>query len=504
MAYAFARRRIRWQSTAAVLAVLSLQLGACVDHTGPVLDRFRPGNAIPQALTVSTGRIASNAVYQVRKESGGSAYDPETNHTYITWNGPDMDIYVRAYHNGTATWSSPKLAKAWTHYAGGARWAYHNYSTMVLGPDGKLHIFQADHARALYEIVAPTAHSLTGNWIETRISSDRTAYPSVNVVGHSIYVFYVHDYSATPDTYRTLRFIRKTWSGTNWSAWSAPRTVIDTRRKMGTERGEGDLYDEVYQQSVSLFDDKLWITFNLAGGAESCPSNSDGHNCGAKDLYLVGLDVRNPSAPGNLYSVGGSNLGSTVTCVQLGDCPEFLRIGTGARVESFPADPQSSEWGLSHPVAFSMAGWLGTTNTYVIAYDLGREDGDHAIRLARFSNGTWKHMTVDQGKGLNLRDIAVRQGNAVELAYLTGAPVTLRARQILPSGGWPGTVTQVHADLRVPMNGTPKPDRVSFLQIAEGPAISGRALRMLGATFNFAARQTDYSGDWNVFGLYAR
>jgi hypothetical protein len=137
-----------------------LLLGACIDIAGP--GREPEISALPLALTAITGKIGGNAVYQVRKESGASAYDATDNTTYITYNGADMDIYVRAYHNTTSTWGPLTLAKPWTHYAGGVRWSYHNYSSMVLAADGKLHIFQADHGRALYEIVPPAAHSVEG------------------------------------------------------------------------------------------------------------------------------------------------------------------------------------------------------------------------------------------------------------------------------------------------------------------------------------------------------
>ena len=50
-------------------------------------------------------------------------------------------------------------------------------------------------------------------------------------------------------------------------------------------------------------------------------------------------------------------------------------------------------------------------------------------------------------------------------------------------------------------SGTPTPDRVSFLQIVTTQASSGKALKMFGTSFNFAARQTDYSGSWNGFVL---
>ena len=217
-----------------LLLAASLHLVACTDGAEPTPPTAGETGPISPALTATTSTVAGNATYQVRKESGASAYDASNNTTYITYNGPDMDIYVRAYDNGTSTWGPLKLARAWTHYAGGVQWAYHNYSVMVLGPDGKLHIFQADHGRALYEVVAPAAHSVAGTWTERRISSDDNAYPSVNLVGNSIYLVYVRDYSSTPDTYRTLRFIRNDWNGSAWSGWSAPRTIVDTRRMMGT------------------------------------------------------------------------------------------------------------------------------------------------------------------------------------------------------------------------------------------------------------------------------
>src|SRR5437868_3942021 len=205
----------RWQRALWLLGAGSLPFGACTDGAGP--DPEGVTKAVSQSVTATASRIAGNAVYQVRKESGASAYDATSNTSFITYNGPNMDIYVRAYDNAASTWGPLTLARRWTHYDCGVKWSYHNYSTMVLGPDGRLHVFQADHGHALYEIVAPGAHSIAGTWAEKQISSDYNAYPSVNVVGNSIYLVYVRDYSGTPDTYRTLRFIRKTWNGSAWS-----------------------------------------------------------------------------------------------------------------------------------------------------------------------------------------------------------------------------------------------------------------------------------------------
>lgn len=489
-------------SATLILSAGCLQLVACLHGVEPNQPSGETETVSPRLTAATLNTIGRNAVYQVRKESGAGVYDASNNTTFITYNGPDMDIYVRAYNNTTSTWSPLTLAKTWTHYECGLQWAYHNYSTMVLGPDGKLHIFQADHGHALYEIVAPAAHSISGTWTETLVSRDRNAYPSVNVVGNSIYLVYVRDHSGSPDTYRTLRFIKKDWNGSRWSAWSVPRTIIDTRRMMGTTAGVGDRYDEVYQQSVSLFNNRLWITFHLAGGTTSCPSSSTGHNCGAKDLYLVGLDVASPSAPGSMYSVGGTSLGTSVTCSSLGNCPEFLKIGTGARVARFPANPQSPDWGLSHPVSFSMAGWNSGTRTYFVAYNLGGAGDRNSVKLARFSGGSWSHMTVDKGTGVSLRDIAMTHTNSMELAYLTGAAPRVRSRKVTYTGAWPATVTTLYPDFAVPMSGTPRPDRVSFLQILVTQASSGQAFKMFGTTFNHAARQRDYTGDWNGFGLY--
>ena len=492
-------RRFTGPARALLMAVGPQLAAACVDPTEPdPSQRTRPSAA--GAATVAS--IANNAVYQVRKESGASAYDPATNTTYVTYNGPGMDIYVRAYGNATGTWGPLTLARTWTHNSEGARWSYHNYAAMVLGPDGKLHILQADHAHAMYEIVAPRAHSVSGPWGERLVSADGNAYPSVAVVGNSLYVVYVKDHVGNPDTYRTLRFTKKDWNGSSWSSWSAPRTIIDTRRMMGARPGSGDLYDEVYQQSVTPYDGKLWITFHLAGGAATCAANRYGHNCGAKDLYLAGLDVADPARPGDMYSVSGRALGPSIGCAALGECPEFLRIGTGARVAAFPADPRSSDWGLSHPISFSMSGWSAATGTYFVAYTRARAGDDNTVSLARFAGGVWSHMTVDRGKGLNLRDISMTGGNAIELAYLTGAPVTVKTRKVSYTGGWPAVVGAVYPDFAVPMVGTPAPDRVSFLQIVTTQASSGKPLKLFGTTFNHASRQTDYSGDWNAFGVY--
>ena len=95
-------------------------------------------------------------------------------------------------------------------------------------------------------------------------------------------------------------------------------------------------------------------------------------------------------------------------------------------------------------------------------------------------------------------------GNGVELAYVTESPVTVKSRKVVYTGAWPAAVGVLYPDLRVPMTGTPTPDRVSFLQIVSTQASVGRALKMFGTTYNYAVRQTDYAGSWNGFALYAR
>jgi hypothetical protein len=113
-------------------------------------------------------------------------------------------------------------------------------------------------------------------------------------------------------------------------------------------------------------------------------------------------------------------------------------------------------------------------------------------------------MTVDRGMGFALRDMSMTQANAIELAYVTGSPVKVKSRKVSFTGTWPAAVAVLYPDLAVPMIGTPKPDRVSFLQIVMTHASMGKALKMFGTTFNYAARQTDYTGDWNGFGLYSQ
>jgi hypothetical protein len=126
------------------------------------------------------------------------------------------------------------------------------------------------------------------------------------------------------------------------------------------------------------------------------------------------------------------------------------------------------------------------------------------VKLARFAGGTWSHMTVDHGRDFGLRDLAMTGGNGVELAYVTGTPATVKSRRVTYTGTWPATVARLYPDLRVPLSGNPVPDRVSFLQIVTTQVETGRGLKMFGTTFNYAARQSDYSGAWNGFALYSQ
>src|SRR6266511_4612770 len=94
-----------------------LHVSACMDAAEPNPVPAAENKASARGPKATTSTLGGNAVYQIRKESGASAYDSTNNTTYITYNGPDMDIYVRAYDNTTSTWRPLTLAKTWTHYA---------------------------------------------------------------------------------------------------------------------------------------------------------------------------------------------------------------------------------------------------------------------------------------------------------------------------------------------------------------------------------------------------
>lgn len=155
-------------------------------------------------LAESISNIASNASYHSVRTFGSGLYDSAANKTFITYSGPEMDVYVKAFNHSTNSWESGVKVYDWND---SSTWAYHNYSTMVLMPDGKLALFVFDHTASAYMIKAPNTHSISGTWNRMQISTDKNAYPMPVVSGNTVYLFYSkNDDVSYP--YRTYRYIK--------------------------------------------------------------------------------------------------------------------------------------------------------------------------------------------------------------------------------------------------------------------------------------------------------
>ncbi|TYP74827.1 BNR-4 repeat-containing protein [Paenibacillus methanolicus] len=405
----------------------------------------------------SIAAIESNASYHSRRTFGIGLYDGVANKTFIAYSGPEMDVYVKAYNHASQSWEAAVKVYDWND---SSQFAYHDYPTMVLLPDGKLGIFALDHAVSAYLIKAPTAHSLSGTWTRTQISTDKNTYPMPIVSGQSVYLFYSRNDDLT-HPYRTYRYTKSTDNG---ATWSAPVTAIDSGKT-------ADKFSEVYAYGVAEKDGKIYVTWSMAGGA-------GGHNQASRHLYLAYLDT----ATGQMHNAGGQSMGSVVNEPDLAAC----------LVVSAEPDTASANYGARHPISNS-APSVTKDGKVVVAYGQQNADGTSAIRLAAFASGAWTVRTADAAAG-GFTDV-VKAGagtNEFEVLYASADGDSLVSKKTTDLGAsWTSLYT-----LAVPF-GPGNADSIVYANYIE----QRQGIRVVGATINVAERQTDYTGKWNVFAI---
>jgi hypothetical protein len=407
------------------------------------------------AAAVSLSQIEGNGSYHARRSFGAGLYDSVSNKTFINYSGPQMDVYVKAYDHSTSSWEPAVKVADWND---SSTYAYHDYGTMVLLPDGKLGILIFNHSSAAYLLKAPNAHSMDGVWTKTQINADKTAYPMPAVVGNTVYLLYSkNDNQSYP--YRTYRMTKSTDSG---ATWSTPVSIIDSGKT-------ADKFNEVYSNGVYIHGDKIYMTWSMAGGP-------GGHNHSSRHLYVAYLNT----ADGNMYSASGINLGVKVDNAELADCLVY---------DALPVT-SSSDYGTRHPVQQADVA-VADDGTVVVAFGEQENAGGQTVRFGKLVSGVWSYSTLQTGTR-NYRDLAKTGSDDFEVLYLSNDYTQLVSTATTNLG----VTWSEQYNTAIPL----APSNADFPVYANFIENRQNIQAVIGAV-NLAQRNTDYTGKWPIIAV---
>lgn len=412
------------------------------------------GNA-GYAAAVSLSQIEGNGAYHARRSFGAGLYDSVSNKTFINYSGPQMDVYVKAYNHSTSSWEPAVKVADWND---SSTYAYHDYGTMVMLPDGKLGIMIFNHSSAAYLLKAPNAHSMDGVWTKTQINADKTANPMPAVVGNTVYLLYSkNDNQSYP--YRTYRMTKSTDSG---ATWSTSVSIIDSGKT-------ADKFNEVYSNGVYIHGDKIYMTWSMAGGP-------GGHNHSSRHLYVAYLNT----ADGNMYSASGTNLGAKVDNAELADCLVY---------DALPVT-SSSDYGTRHPVQQADVA-VADDGTVVVAFGEQENAGGQTVRFGKLVSGVWSYSTLQTGTR-NYRDLAKTGPDDFEVLYLSNDYTQL----VSTATANLGSTWSEQYNLAIPL----APSNADFPVYANFIENRQNIQAIIGAV-NLAQRNTDYTGKWPIIAV---
>jgi hypothetical protein len=312
-------------------------------------------------FSMKTETLASNYSSTCRRSFGAGLYDVAAEKTFVCWNGPGMSICVRAYDHAKRSWSGEVMACK-LDYA--KRYVYHNYPVMRLAPDGRLVVYFCNHSGQLFQVKAPHAHSIDGDWTKTEISVDQNAYPMPVVAGKNIYVFYSKNDEITWP-YRTYRYVKSADGGVTWTE---PATVIDSEKK------EPSKFDEVYASGICYNPEsgRIGITWSMGGGKA--------HYSASRDLYFAWFNTRTD----RMENAAGRDLGKTILFGKLDACC----------VIKSPGDPDAPDRRMRYPITRPQPSFISKTGVPVIAFGIYKPGTGDLTCFMRWEGSTWKFKSM--------------------------------------------------------------------------------------------------------------
>lgn len=402
-------------------------------------------------------QIAINGSFGCQRPVGAGYYDSVIDQTLITWNGPEMDVYVRNFHHGNNEWGPSKrvVVNGMT-----GKWDYHNYPCMVKSSDGRPIIFYARHSRELYQLTAPEPHSISGEWTRKTISEDQNCYPAPVVVGDTIYVFYsCNDDNRYP--YRTYRYIRSTDNG---ETWSAPITIIDSEKNDPDKFDEVYAFGSVYEPGQGDTPGRVHLTWSMWGGPK-------GHASQARGCFYAAFDPLTD----RMYSADGEDLGA---------CIHFEKMMEKCLIDI--AEPTDD---VGHTIYCPVPASDPLTGKPIIAYgyrDQDRQQGE--VRVAKWSEGRWSIQIINETT-YEFRDMELDPiDGKLRIAFWSQNSICIQ--QSLDGGAtW-----HLESHTEVPFDhGAYYAPYTNFIKNHK-PEV-----QMLLGQINWKEAFTDYSGKWSVY-----
>lgn len=349
--------------------------------------------------TVSNISQISNLSLQSRRNFGSGYYDAVSNRTYVAWNGPAMDVYINAYNHDAGNWGIPVKLVDWND---GGQFAYHDYTVMQKLPDGRIGIFIFDHVGSATLLRSANPHSLGGPWTRQVISTDRNAYPMPVVVGGTTYLFYSRNDNTTgTNAYRTYRMIRSPDSGVSWSS---PVTVIDSGQT-------ADNFNEVYAQGVSVKNNRIYITWTMAGGAI--------HDAASRNLYIGYYNT----SDNQIYTIRNESRG---TVANGADLNSFL-------VRQVGPYQLGSDYALSHPIVNSQAFQADDGTLHLAFGETEQSSGTPRVIYGHWNGNSWNFRTVANGT-MRFMDMYKSGANDFEILYTTADWSRMISRKTIDGG----------------------------------------------------------------------
>lgn len=331
----------------------------------------------------------------------GTGYTAEGK-TYAAYNGRGMDVYLCIYDHASQTWSSEKV---WENNMFG-RWDYHNYVTLVQGPDGEPVMFQAKHSDSLYMIKKDSA----GEWKCRKISDDQNGYPAPVVSNGVMYVFYSRNQEISYP-YRPYCYV---CSEDNGETWSCPQVVIDSQKMTASKMEEVYMCGTRLVPADETHPDRVLFSWGMWGGPRG--HADPGPGAFGAQMYL---DTR------EMYTMDGKKIGKTIGYQEMvQQCfvydfvskSEFLRTVYGPVID-----------------------WDGEP---VLVYGTREQDGTEVLKEAVRRDGKFAVKKIADGI-CNVEDMR-RTAEGLEIVVCVGDALVLYGRK---DGSWEQTsVTKVQPD----------------------------------------------------------
>jgi hypothetical protein len=320
--------------------------------------------------------------------------------TYVVWQGANLGIYVASYTRATRTWSAPVLVASnpLTNDDHGA-------PAIIVDNSGYIHIMYGSHNSAQKYARSTNPEDISA-WtvMPDPVPSTRGAtYPHL-LKDSSGYLYLLYRSNRVGDDILTdlvESIIRSTDGG---ATWTAPQDLVNMYR--------GNENDLVYllsggaeYESATNRIDLTWVWDNDTSGNRV-------------NVYYAYLKLND----NNMYSISGTNLGSTIDFTEANTYCKVVDSGTMAtnlatvRVDSagtpyiiYQAQVGSSSWyykftrwtgsSWSAPVAIRTSGdddgaeFLIHSSTSIEAY-LVNEDAGSSIEQWSWNGSTWTYVST--------------------------------------------------------------------------------------------------------------